>query len=367
LKALAKKPEERFATAEEMRDRLAGIGTRFPWAPEDLDAVLVKPRDLDATAVLPRRGSTQERLDRQFQKVETPVVGTVPMVAVVAPHPLAPSPTPSLPPGEGGRSAEEAERMESIPKEPRRRNRLPVWLAAVAAVLVLALLMGFFLRREETVEVAAAVPAEEKVAGAADVAETLRPAPAVAVEPVATPPEPEPAPAFVRPAPAPVIEEPAKKTPPAPPVRQAEPEVKPGLRAPDLAPDRAPAAPAPKPKPKPERPRRSFEDEEEITFVEPPRAVSVPNAPYPEEVIGSGAKGRVVVSIRVNEKGEVSDAKISSILIENGGQPAAGVDVKALFRDAALAAARRARFAPAESDGVAVPYSGGELTYSFKP
>ena len=73
-----------------------------------------------------------------------------------------------------------------------------------------------------------------------------------------------------------------------------------------------------------------------------------------------------MVSIQVNEKGEVSDAKVASIVVEEGGQVPAGVDVKALFREAALAAARRARFAPAMSDGKPVPYSGGELTYSFE-
>jgi outer membrane biosynthesis protein TonB len=40
------------------------------------------------------------------------------------------------------------------------------------------------------------------------------------------------------------------------------------------------------------------------------------------------------------------------------------VDVKELFREAAVAAARRARFEPATSDGVPVTYRG-ELTFKF--
>jgi serine/threonine-protein kinase len=395
LKALAKKPEERFAGADEMRERLAEIQARFPWTPEDLDAVLVRPRDLDATAVLQRKssGSTQERLDRQFQKVETPG-GAVPIAAVtppvvrtvpipvpppaavghpaavhqpvplpppVDPHPPAPSPTRThTRPGEGG--------QEGVTEEPRRRKALPLWIAA-AAVLVLVVLAALFLRRDESVEVVTAIPDAAKVSSEADSSEAPVPEPAVLAEPPAST-EPEPVsvqPAPPAPEPAQIRPEPAERTRPVPepPVRKPE---RASAEPPAAKPERLAPAPAPTPsapKPKTERSRRDSADEEEISFVDPPRALSVPAAPYPEAAVGSGAKGRVMVSILVNAKGEVAEAKVTSILIEEGGQMPAGLDVKALFRDAAVAAARRARFEPAMSDGVPVPYPGGELTYTF--
>jgi protein TonB len=105
------------------------------------------------------------------------------------------------------------------------------------------------------------------------------------------------------------------------------------------------------------------EDEEEISF-DPPVAVSVPPPTYPKDALGSGAKGTVVVSILVNEKGEVAEARVDSIVIQEGPQTPAGLDVKALFREAAVAAARRARFEPATSDGVPTTFRL-KLTFEF--
>lgn len=252
-------------------------------------------------------------------------------------------------------------------EERRRRKALPVWIAA-AAVLVLVVLAALFLRRDQSVEVVTAIPGEAKVSSEAASSEAPAPEPAVLAEPPAsTEPEPVPVqPVPVAPEPAQIRPEPAERTRPVPepPVRKPErasaepPAAKPERLAP------APAPTLPAPKPKTERSRRDA-DEEEISFVDPPRALTVPAAPYPEAAVGSGAKGRVMVSILVNAKGEVAEAKVTSILIEEGGQMPAGLDVKALFRDAAVAAARRARFEPAMSDGVPVPYPGGELTYTF--
>jgi serine/threonine protein kinase len=70
LRVLAKVPDERFATAEELARTLGEVQDRFPVKPGELDAVL-------ATAALPvpaapPPGTTQEKLDQQFAKVATP-------------------------------------------------------------------------------------------------------------------------------------------------------------------------------------------------------------------------------------------------------------------------------------------------------
>jgi eukaryotic-like serine/threonine-protein kinase len=398
LQALAKKPEDRFANAEEMRDRLAAIQERYPSGPENLDAVLVRPMDLDATAVLPRQrpGSTQDRLDRQFLKEEeTPGVG-VPLPGRTEPIPaLRLVPPPPAPPPVAARVPEPAATPVPLvpaiapardlpPREPRSRRA--GWIAA-AAVLALLVLGVLFLGREETVQIQPPASQEVQVAATEPAAAVPAPVPDPVSEKEAEPPPPVPAPVVVQePEPVPAAPTPTlprgagegapslpertekggdkrsseKPVAPAPPIRKPERSDKP-VEVPAVVPPTAP-------KPKPERPRREApkENEEEISFIDPPRAVSVPAAPYPEAAVGSGAKGKVVVTFVVNEKGQVSEPKVKSIVIEEGGTAPVGVDVKALFREAALAAARRARFAPATSDGVPVSFSGGELTYDFK-
>ncbi len=385
LRALAKKPEERFADAEEMRDRLAAVQERFPWKPGELDAVLrPRPQDLDATAVLPRRGSTQERLDRQFLKEETPGA-TMPMVAPVVasvagtqrlesrplsgteripvvtppPPPVPPPPAPVIP---------EPPPARPIPQEtPRRKSsRLP-WIAAAFAVLALAALAALFLgRKAEVVQPVERIVAAEPGPAATPPPVEIRPEPPPAVVEASVPPapvppevardepEPEPEPEPERKAPPPVVEKPK---PTAPKVAAREPAVHRPREVP-------PVQPVTVPVPEGRRPDQKIQDEEEISFVDPPVPVSVPAAFYPKDAAGSGAKARWVVAILVDEKGEVAEARVISMTIEEGGSGPKGEDLKSLFREAALAAARRARFQPAKSDGVPVPHRG-ELNFNF--
>lgn len=362
LRTLAKKPGERFADAGEMAERLAEIQARFPWTPADLDAVLARP-DLDATMALPRKppGSTQERLDRQFQQGETPggtvPVPVVPVVPVLpAPRtevlPVAPVPEPMPVP-----VPVVAPAREIPPEEPRKRRGAAGWIALAAALLAFAILVPLFLsqggEKSEAPEPVAGVPAPMILEEQAEPA-------SLASAPIEPEPEPAPVPerqeAVVdRPAP------PPPASPPPAPRRSEEPR-----RTVTVTPDRpAPVPETPTEEPKQDRPsRRKVEQEEEISFVEPPRPLFVPTASYPKAVIGSGTKARVVVSILVNEKGEVTEARIASVMIEEGTQKLPGLNLKSLFREAALAAAYTARFGPALSDGVPVSYRG-ELTFSF--
>jgi serine/threonine-protein kinase len=373
LKALAKKPEERFANAEEMRERLTEIQERFPCTTEDLDRVLVRPQDLDATAVLLRRGSTQDRLDRQFAKEETPgVVPIVPTerlesrplastepVPVAPPTPVPPSPVPVVAPP-----------RQPAPEETRRKGMGLGWIAAAVAVLALAVVAALFLRQDDAaVTVKEPVPSTTAPAREPASAEQQQPPPVeiASTQPISAVPDP-----------APPAREEAAKPPPKPEPKAAPPTEEKKPKPPDpraTSPKKpetdrkrsvAPAPPVTVPLPEGRKPGQKAreEDEEEISFVNPPVAVSVPHPTYPKDALGSGAKGKVVVAILVSEKGDVAEAKVASIVVQEGPQTPSGLDVKALFRDAAVAAARRARFEPATSDGVPTTFRL-ELTFEF--
>ena len=80
------------------------------------------------------------------------------------------------------------------------------------------------------------------------------------------------------------------------------------------------------------------------------KATSKPMPPYPPEAKAAGVEGTVVVRVAVDEAGKVVEAEAIS------GHP--------LLREASVAAARRALFAPALLSGRAVKVSG-VLTYKF--
>ena len=112
LRCLAKRPEERFASAEELGTDLAKLQRKYPFEPDDVEKALTLPSD--ATVPIPqvKPGSTQDRLDKQFQMGTTPAPGT-PDTAPTVSHPgarrktkgtAAPPPPPATPapaPAEG--------------------------------------------------------------------------------------------------------------------------------------------------------------------------------------------------------------------------------------------------------------------------
>ncbi|HYU34141.1 MAG TPA: TonB family protein [Thermoanaerobaculia bacterium] len=90
--------------------------------------------------------------------------------------------------------------------------------------------------------------------------------------------------------------------------------------------------------------------------VEEPQPSATPPAMYPPSV-ASGQYARVVLDVLVDENGAVADARVSRV--DDGSADAE-------FRNAALAAARQARFEPATKHGIAGKmWWGGALTYEF--
>jgi TonB family protein len=82
------------------------------------------------------------------------------------------------------------------------------------------------------------------------------------------------------------------------------------------------------------------------------KATSLPAPEYPREARAANASGTVTVQVLVDEEGRVVSADAM------GGHP--------LLRQAAVAAARQARFSPLTASGQPVKVSG-ILTYNFKP
>lgn len=81
------------------------------------------------------------------------------------------------------------------------------------------------------------------------------------------------------------------------------------------------------------------------------RAVSLPTPVYPREARESGASGNVTVQVTVDEQGNVISAK--------------AVSGHALLQEAAVSAAREAKFKPMTVDGQPVKVSG-VITYNFE-
>jgi TonB family protein len=78
LQALAKKPDERIASAEAFVWELTMLQDRFPLTREDLDGVwnVLLPLGTGKAPAALRPGSTQDRLDVEFAMARTPTAGT---------------------------------------------------------------------------------------------------------------------------------------------------------------------------------------------------------------------------------------------------------------------------------------------------
>ncbi len=91
---------------------------------------------------------------------------------------------------------------------------------------------------------------------------------------------------------------------------------------------------------------------------EPAVLLSAPDAHYPDAARGTGASAEVIVGFTIDETGAVQDPAVESSRVQ-------GQAPEALFEEAALAAARRARFEPARERGVSTR-SWSTLTFSFE-
>ena len=333
LHALAKKPDERIASAEAFAWELTMLQDRFPLTREDLDRVwgVLLPLGTGSVPVVVSPGSTQDRLDLEFGLVKTPPTGIVTGPATLR---IATAETRVLPASEPTRRVTPVEDLDSTwasrplrsavpekrtpaPPEPPAAAPSPprrgVWIGAAGLLLALAA-GGFWWSRRPLPEVVPAPPApvvSTTIAPAkSPVSEPLIAAPAATapLEPAKPAPTPAPARAERR---SPLREESSPETPAVEPI-VAEP-MKPGdlIRAGQRG-------------------------------VQPPEIRDLPSYSYPEAAKGSGRRVTIRVAVLVDETGQVIDAQIR------------GADKSGLgFNETALEAARRARFFPASRDDVA--------------
>jgi TonB family protein len=168
----------------------------------------------------------------------------------------------------------------------------------------------------------------EKQVAAAKAAGQPAPAPAASPAPAVSQPPVRPTPAEASPPPAPVPQPPAQHEPEAAPKPQEKP---------------AAAEPA-KREPEPEAPRtRVGELVEAGPGVAPPQLVSFPKPEYPPMARTLRVEGTVVVSVLVDENGQVQDVRIAEPIKQKAG-----------LNEAALSASRSAHYKPATKDGVRV-------------
>jgi len=370
FQALAKKPEERIASAEAFVWELTMLQDRFPLTREDLDRVwgVLLPLGTGSVPVVASPGSTQDRLDLEFGMGKTPPTGTlarestlktaVAVPAVTAPEikaPALPSPaaTQIAVPSEPTRRVTPVEDLDatwasrpiraSAPKpepapvpapvpKPAPASAAPPSRAGWIAVAVMAVLAlgvgGTLMLRQPAPEPAPSTPAPASLETVAPAKAPPLPEPSVSAQ---TPPaKPEPAkPALTRPAPAPAATSekigkvaPEQKSPAAQPV--PPPEVSPE------------PAPAPVEVMKPGdmiQPGQSG--------VQPPEIKSLPPYPYPQAAKGSGKKISIRLAVLVDENGRVIEAQV-----RQGDRSGLG------FNEAAVEAAKRVRYFPATRNDV---------------
>jgi protein TonB len=82
------------------------------------------------------------------------------------------------------------------------------------------------------------------------------------------------------------------------------------------------------------------------------KALNLPRPSYPQMAKSSGVTGTVVIEVVIDERGNVSDVRVLS------GHP--------MLRQAALTAARQAKFSPTILSGAPVRVTG-TINYTFKP
>jgi TonB family protein len=351
LQALAKKPEERIASAEAFVWELTLLQDRFPLTREDLDGVwsILLPLATGKAPVAVRSGSTQDRLDAEFAMARTPIAGTVTGEATLrtatAPAPLSPQPSQSPPP-----------LAEVLPFHAPRSltdTGLPLTSEPTRRVTPIQDLDATWISRPPRLGTGALKPAQlldgdadakpEKsralwIAAAAGLALALFAAGFLVSRGVGNPPvdlAPPAATAATAPAETPISPRPLSSTPALrkPPAAAPKPSVE----------ERYAAAKEASPAPVPLEPMKPGD----LILagqpgVQPAEIKDLPVYPYPAAAKGSGRKVSIHVAVLVDETGTVVESRI-----REGDTSGLG------FNEAALEAAKRARFFPATRDQVA--------------
>lgn len=382
-RALAVDPKDRFQSAGEMKQRLEAALAALSPSTGQTDLALFIQRALEPEPV----AAEAEPLFAVPPAVSSwPSAAASPEPAAVAaaafPYPSGPEPQVAAvaPVGE-----------VALAEEGGRKSRTLLY-AAIAALIVFAILTFFFLNRRKT---AAAPPAAGATPGAtAPGAPVPAAGPPTAQVPAAlpatqsAPAQPgkpldikamvdqqvaaheaelrkqqdekvkqlekqlaatkgggQPAPTAPAPAPAAATSE---QAPPRPAPAEASPQPPPPAPAPAAQKEPEPPKTQEKPpetaKPEPEAPRTKIGELVDAgPGVSPPQLVSVPKPGYPPMARTLRVEGTVVVSVLVDENGQVQDARVSEPIKQNVG-----------LNEAALSAARSAHYKPATKDGVRV-------------
>jgi TonB family protein len=343
LQALAKKQDDRIASAEAFVWELTMLQDRFPLTPQDLDQVwrALLPLGTGKVPAAVAPGSTQDRLDLEFGFGKTPPAGMVTATLRTVPAPGPPAKviafpdafadafagkTQVIPPSEPTRRVTPVEDLDAtwlarpMRLDPISSRKAPAaepdgvapsrsrgaWIAAGGAALMLAAGgLWWILQRAPAPPPSSPPPVVSSTIAPARAPGSGPPSVSIPVETVKTGPVPRAAekkPAVSR---DPLPEEPALSAVPAEPM-------KPGdlLRAGQKG-------------------------------VQPPEIQSLPPNPYPPAAKGSGKKVTIRVAVLVDEAGQVIDARV-----REGDKSGLG------FEEAALETARKARFFPPTRDAV---------------
>ena len=403
LRALAKSPDERYASAEELSRALGEVQNRYPVVPADLEAVL----DATATAAerpVPLPGSTQDKLDQHFAKVATPaptvrsesrrdstlVLAPLPRAAVreeketppvsrePTPPPVAAPAVPVATPLPPRIVAPPPAAPRIVPKPPPAPPKRRFPLPTLAAILLLALVgigLGVWIWPRpsarvpvETSAQAPPVPVAPAPSVTSPVAEvTPQSAPPVspaAVPSIAPPPAAEPvgsteasvAPSALPPAsPRKPVSRPEPQTP-ATPQPVAEKAQSQPLPVP------APSSQVPATVPTPERPSEKPDDPGQQEVDTKARLVSVPSPSLSTPYKDDGVYVRIVIAVEVSKYGRVTETRVKDTYVDRSEQMPAPV-LRNLHL-AALEVAGKALFQPAQRDGIPVPYWTG-LTFEW--
>lgn len=329
LRTLAKKPDERTASAEELAESLRRIQARFPLQGDEMDGVYrtapasvpVEPVEEESASLALRRpepeGETYEALPLFAAPAAEPPSDSLP---------LRHSRSPILDPPAAEDVRVEEEDVDVVEPELLGPAQRPdrSWGSLAAAALLLVALLGAFLWYQRP-----SAPTPPSYAPPAE------PEPPAAEVPLMNPLEEPDAPPAEEPQ---VIEE----MPAEPEPRLAEPAPEPEPVEPPVQLAEAERAPRPAP-PAPKRAVPSGPPASRMAGVlrpgpgvEMPVPLEFPSARYPAAARGQGLKVDVHLDILVGEQGEVLEA-----VVREGDTAGLG------FNEAAVNAALATRFQPA--------------------
>ncbi|HEV7787220.1 MAG TPA: TonB family protein, partial [Thermoanaerobaculia bacterium] len=389
VRALAVAPQARFQTAGEMKQKLEAALASLGFSASSADLAAYIHRALEPGEPVPAARATETAFPAPVSPAPLPV-SWPPEPAFAAP--IVPEAAELPPPSPGAEAPIEpvaAVGAVAVGEEGGRKSRTFLY-AAIAALVVVAIATFWFLNRRHG-EAPAGSPAPP-VTGAATPAPGAAPnvtptttAPAatpganlqalvdkqlaqkeedmrkkleqqqkdlekqIAAAKAAGKPLPTPAQAAGTPAPAVrtavPVPEPAAPSAPASEPQRREPEP---AKTQEKAPEKPPA-----PAPEPARPRvpeaaaaprvKAGDLVEPGPGVSPPQLVNFSKPAYPPIARSMRVEGDVVVSVLVDENGQVQEAKVTEPIAQKVG-----------INEAALSAARSAHYKPATKEGVRV-------------